>query len=171
MNTAKQSKNGMPNAHLHDLFVAELRDMLGGEKQLLKGLAKLAKSAQSKNLQKAFMDHISETETHIDRLKQVLQSLDLAPRGKKCKALEGLLKEADEIIEEFEGDEASDAALIAAAQKVEHYEIATYGCLVTYAKLMGHDKQAAILAETLEEEKVTDENLTEIAMSESNIGE
>src|SRR5690606_22932171 len=100
MVNTSNSKSTMPNAHLHDLFVAELRDMLGGEKQLQKGLEKLAKSAQSKTLQTAFKDHMSETETHIERLKKILQSLDLAPRGKKCKAIEGLLEEADEIMEE-----------------------------------------------------------------------
>lgn len=169
MKTRENAKNQMPNAHLHELFVDELRDMMGGERQLLKGLKKLANQAQSDSLKTAFQMHYEETQTHIDRLGEVLKSLGLSNRGKKCKAMEGLLNEAEEILEEFEGDEALDAALIAAAQKVEHYEIATYGCLVTYAKLMEHQEAAELLAQTLNEEKETDEKLTEIAMSEANV--
>src|SRR5690606_39203577 len=110
-----------------------------------------------------------QTEGHIDRLKKAFESIGKSARGKKCKAMEGLLEEADEIIESFEGDEALDAALIAAAQKVEHYEIASYGCLVTYAKLMGHTEAEELLSATLAEEKETDSLLTEIAMKESNV--
>lgn len=165
----KRENGQMPNPHLHELFVDELRDMLGGERQLLKGLKKMSSNAQSDTLKTAFEMHYAETETHIERLKEVLNNLGLAGRGKKCKAMEGLLSEAEEIIEEFEGDEALDAALIAAAQKVEHYEIATYGCLVTYAKLMDHKEAAEILGQTLNEEKETDLKLTDIAMSEANV--
>ncbi|RZK48716.1 MAG: ferritin-like domain-containing protein [Pedobacter sp.] len=159
----------MENSHLHDLFVDELKDIFGAEKQLLKGLQKMKKAAQGKQLQTAFENHYVETENQIEKLKEVFKSLDLFPRGKKCKAMEGLLEEADEILEEYEGDPAGDAALISAAQKVEHYEIASYGCLVTFAKLMNHDKAAEILSEILEEEKTTDVKLTEIAMSEANL--
>lgn len=164
----KTEKN-MPNAHLHDLFVDELRDILGAEKQLLKGLKKMSDAAVSETLKEAFNMHRTETEEQIERLKQVFASIDLTARAKKCKAMEGLLNEAEEIIEDFEGDEALDAALIAAAQKVEHYEIATYGCLVTYATLMEHDKAKELLQTTLEQEKETDIKLTEIAMSEANV--
>lgn len=167
---ASKNQNGkMPNEHLHELFVDELRDILGAERQLLKGLKKMANAAKSESLKTAFETHYSETEEHINRLKQVMESLGLAARGKKCKAMEGLLAEADEIIESFEGDESLDAALIAAAQKVEHYEIASYGCLVTYAKLMEHTDAKEILGTTLNEEKETDAKLTDIALSEANV--
>src|SRR3546814_9733050 len=125
---ASKNQNGkMPNEHLHELFVDELRDIMGAERQLLKGLKKMTNATKSESLKTAFETHYAETEEHINRLKQVMESLGLAARGKKCKAMEGLLAEADEIIESFEGDEAIDAALIAAAQKVEHYEIASIG--------------------------------------------
>lgn len=165
-----QSKNEatMKNAHLHELFVDELKDVLGAEKQLLKGLKKLASSAESPKLKEAFETHYAQTEGQIDRLKQVFQSLGLTARAKKCKAMEGLLEEAEEIIESFEGDQALDAALISAAQKVEHYEIASYGCLVTFAKLMEHTEAEELLAATLAEEKETDQLLTDIALSEVN---
>ena len=159
----------MPNGHLHELFVDELRDILGAEKQLLKGLKKLSNAAGSETLKNAFDTHYAQTEGQIERLKQVFSSIGLAARGKKCKAMEGLLGEADEITESFQDQpEVLDAALISAAQKVEHYEIASYGCLVTYAKLMEHTEAEQLLAETLAEEKDTDSLLTEIAMSEAN---
>ncbi|MDH5826861.1 ferritin-like domain-containing protein [Sphingobacterium faecium] len=170
---ARKNKEGnMPNAHLHELFVDELKDILGAEKQLLKGLKKLSAAANSDTLKKAFETHYEQTEGHIERLKSVFSSLDMTARGKKCKAMEGLLNEADEILEEFQDSpEVLDAALIAAAQKVEHYEIASYGCLVTYARLMEHSEAEGLLASTLEEEKETDVLLTEIAMSEANVGQ
>jgi ferritin-like metal-binding protein YciE len=160
---------GMPNEHLHELFVDELRDILGGERQLLKGLKKLANGAASPALKAAFEEHTQQTEEQIERLKAVFKSIGLSARGKKCKAMEGLLEEAEEIMEGFEGSAALDAALISAAQKVEHYEIASYGCLVTYARLMEHSEAEGLLMQTLEEEKNTDVKLTEIAMSEANI--
>lgn len=165
------NQGDMPNAHLHELFVDELRDIMGGERQLLKGLKKMKSAALSETLKTAFQTHYEQTEVHIERLKNVFSTLGMSGRGKKCKAMEGLLNEADEILEEFEDSpEVLDAALIAAAQKVEHYEIASYGCLVTYAKLMGHEEAKEILGQTLNEEKQTDELLTEIAMSEANMG-
>src|SRR5690606_6224328 len=129
-----KSNSNMPNGHLHELFVDELRDILGAEKQLLKGLKKMAGKASSETLKMAFEEHHAQTEGQIERLKQVFESVGLTARGKKCKAMEGLLEEADELIEEFEEGPVLDAALISAAQKVEHYEIASYGCLTTYAK-------------------------------------
>lgn len=168
MANSKQSLQDMPNGHLHELFVDELRDILGAEKQLLKGLKKMASSAGSETLKKAFQDHHAQTEGQIERLKQVFQSIGITARGKKCKAMEGLLEEADEIIESFEDEPVLDAALISAAQKVEHYEIASYGCLVTYAKLMEHSEAEELLAATLAEEKETDNLLTDIAMTEAN---
>lgn len=162
-------KSNMPNAHLHELFVDELRDIMGAERQLLKGLKKMSGKARSETLKMAFEKHLGQTETHIDRLKEVMQSIGIQVRSKKCKAMEGLLNEAEEIIDEFEDQDTLDAALIAAAQKVEHYEIASYGCLVTYAKLMEHKEAAELLGMTLNEEKETDEKLTEIAMAEANV--
>ncbi len=158
----------MPNAHLHELFVDEMRDILGAERQLLKGLKKLSTAAESEKLKKAFAQHYQQTEGHIERLKQAFDSIGKSARGKKCKAMEGLLNETDEIIDSFQGDKALDAALITAAQKVEHYEIATYGCLVTYAKLMEHRQAEELLAKTLSEEKNTDTLLTKIAMNGAN---
>ncbi|MCT1532667.1 DUF892 family protein [Sphingobacterium daejeonense] len=165
----KKQSGSMPNAHLHELFVDELKDILGAERQLLKGLKKLKDAANSETLSKAFQTHYEQTEGHIERLRSVFGELGLTARGKKCKAMEGLLAEAEEIIEEFQDSpEVVDAALIAAAQKVEHYEIASYGCLVTYASLMGHQEAQELLGMTLAEEKDTDALLTEIAMSEAN---
>jgi ferritin-like metal-binding protein YciE len=166
---ATQKNQDMPNAHLHELFVDELRDILGGEKQLLKGLKKMADNAINESLKTAFTEQYAQTEGQIERLKQVFSSIGLTARAKKCKAMEGLLGEADEIIESFAEDtQVLDAALIAAAQKVEHYEIASYGCLVTYAKLMEHTDAEQLLAQTLEEEKQTDVLLTDIAMQQVN---
>lgn len=166
---ANSKKNAdMPNGHLHELFVDELKDILGAEKQLLKGLKKMAGKASSNTLKAAFEEHYTQTEGQIERLKQVFESVGLTARGKKCKAMEGLLNEADELIEEFEEGPVLDAAMISAAQKVEHYEIASYGCLATYAQLMGHDEAKELLGTTLEEEKETDLKLTDIALTEVN---
>lgn len=128
----------------------------------------MSKAAENEQLKQAFEEHHSQTEGQIERLKEVFGALGVPARGKKCKAMEGLLEEADEIIENFEGDPALDAALISAAQKVEHYEIASYGCLVTFAKLMNHTEAEQMLQQTLDEEKQTDVLLTEIAVSSVN---
>ncbi len=171
MTNATEKSGKMPNGHLHELFVDELRDILGAERQLLKGLKKMAAAAVGDTLRAAFETHYTQTEEQIERLKQVFQSLGLSSRGKKCKAMEGLLEEAEEIIESFESDEeVLDAALISAAQKVEHYEIASYGCLVTYAQLMEHTEAEQLLSTTLAEEKETDSLLTDIALKEANTG-
>jgi ferritin-like metal-binding protein YciE len=171
MAKSKDTSANTPNGHLQELFVDELKDILGAEKQLLKGLKKLASSAGSETLKNAFNTHYTQTEGQIERLKQVFQSIGLTARAKNCKAMEGLLEEADEITDSFEDQpQVLDAALISAAQKVEHYEIASYGCLVTYAKLMGYTEAEELLAATLAEEKDTDSLLTEIAVSEANIG-
>ena len=144
---------------LRDSFVDELRDLLDAEKQLLKALPKMAKAAENEELQTAFEKHQKETEGQIKRLEQVFKEFGETPRGKKCKGMEGLIEEAKELIEEEEGD----AALIAAAQKSEHYEISAYGTLAAWAKALGEQKAQKLLAQTLEEEKATDEKLTEIA--------
>lgn len=165
----KEQKNKMPNQHLHKLFVDELKDTLSAEKQLLVALKKMQQEAVGKELKEAFGNHHQETQEHVNRLKEVFNHLELTARAKTCKAMQGLLAEADEIIISFDANPAKDAALIAAAQKVEHYEIATYGTLATYAHMMGHKKAETILRETLEEEKRTDSLLTEIAMRTANV--
>ncbi len=166
----KTKNNEMPNVHLHELFVDGLKDILGAERQLLPSLKTLGSAANSDVLKSAFETHFKQTEIQIDRLKSVFEELGLTARGKKCKAMKGLLEEAEEIMEEFkDSPEVLDAALIAAAQKVEHYEIATYGCLVTYAKLMQHSKAEELLSLTLTEEKETDQLLTVIAIESANL--
>lgn len=165
----KKQNNEMPNGHLHELFVDELKDVLSAEKQLVSALKKMQKEANGKALQEAFGTHLSQTEGHIDRLKQVFEHLGLSARSKTCKAMQGLLAEAEEIIADFSDDPAKDAALIAAAQKVEHYEIATYGTLVTYANMMGHKALESLLQKTLDEEKKTDRLLTDIAVNKANV--
>jgi ferritin-like metal-binding protein YciE len=169
METKKQMSSDMPNAHLHELFVDELRDILGAEKQLLKGLKKISSKTTNANLKHAFDEHLIETEHQVERLTEIFQSIGLSPRSKKCKAMQGLLEESEEIIDNFESGQVLDAALIAAAQKIEHYEIASYGCLLTYAKLMEHTRAEELLNESLIEEKAADVKLTEIAMAEVNV--
>src|SRR5215207_9060905 len=154
---------------LQDLFLNELRDIYHGEKQLLEALPRMAKAAGSPDLQAAFTKHLGETEGHVQRLEQILQSLGERMVGKRCKGMEGLVEEGKDIMEE-EGEEAVlDAALIAAAQKVEHYEIAAYGCLITYAGLLGDRNAEKLLKQTLGEEEATDKVLT--ALGESGINQ
>ena len=154
---------------LHDLFVHELKDIYSAEKQLVRALPKMAKAASSDRLREGIEEHLEQTEGHVERLEEIFESLDVRARGVKCAAMEGLIKEGSEIMEEDAEPSVKDAALIAAAQKVEHYEIATYGTLVTFANMMGHDKAEKLLQETLEEEKETDRKLTELAESEVNV--
>jgi ferritin-like metal-binding protein YciE len=156
-------KNG-----LHTLFLDELADMYSAEQQLTKALPKLARAAHSDQLREAFESHLEETENHVNRLKKVFESLNETPKGKKCKGIEGIIEEGKEILGEHEKGEELDAALIAAAQKAEHYEIASYGCLCTWADQMGHARAHELLGENLTEEKTADEKLTEIAMSRAN---
>ena len=153
----------MSLASLKDLFIDELRDTLSAEKQLLKALPKMAAASTSPDLRKGFEKHLRETEKQVERLKQVFNSIDETARAKTCKAMEGLIEEGSDIIEEDADPEVKDAALIAAAQKVEHYEIAAYGTLATWAKLLNFKKALGLLVQTLNEEKATDEKLTELA--------
>jgi len=153
---------------LHSLLVEQLRDILWAEKHLVKALPKMAKAAVDPELQKAFSSHLEETKGHVDRLEKIFQHLDLAARAKKCPAMEGLLAEADEIKDDFKGSEALDAALIAAAQKVEHYEIATYGTMRAFAKRLGYTEVVELLSATLEEEGAADKKLTKIALGDCN---
>ncbi len=148
---------------LRDLYVDHLRDLLDAEHQLTKALPKMAKAASAPDLQKAFTDHLQQTQGHVQRLEQVFQSLGVAARGKKCKAMEGLIAEGQELLEEDADPEVMDAGLIGAAQKVEHYEIAGYGTLRTYAQILGIKDQAKLLQQTLDEEGMADKLLTQIA--------
>jgi ferritin-like metal-binding protein YciE len=153
---------------LQSLFLEELKDIYHAEKQLVQALPRLAKAAHSPELRDAITAHLRETEGQVERLQQIFQDLGHAARGKRCKGMEGLIEEGKEIMEE-EGEPAViDAALIAGAQRVEHYEIAAYGCLRTYAQLLGHDKAVKLLSESLEEEEAADEKLNSIAESKVN---
>lgn len=154
---------------LRDFFEEGLKDIYWAEKALTKALPKMAKNATASALIHAFENHLKETEVHVTRLEQVFESLKLKAVGKKCDAMAGLLKEADGILEETKVGDVRDAAMIAAAQKVEHYEIATYGTLRVYAVTLGETKAALLLAKTLEDEKNADVKLTEIAMAHINV--
>ena len=153
---------------LHELFVDELADVYSAEQQLTKALPKMAKACESDELREAFESHLEETEEHVSRLEQVAKALDEKLKRKTCKAMKGLVEEAQELMKEQKDSSALDAALIAAAQKVEHYEIATYGTLCAWAKQMGHEEAVELLESTLEEERAADEKLTEIAESAAN---
>jgi ferritin-like metal-binding protein YciE len=154
---------------LDKLFLEELKDVYNAEKQILRALPRMAKTADSPELQQAFTKHLKETEGHVQRLERIFQELGQAARGKKCKGMEGLLEEGKEVLEEDGEPAVIDAALIASAQRVEHYEIAAYGCLRTYAQLLGHSQAGQLLQQTLEEEEAADQKLTDL--SESGINE
>ncbi len=158
----------MEDNELHELFLDQLADILNAEQQLIKALPRMAEAANSVELTAAFESHLAETENHITRLEEVFTSLDSPVKNKKCKAMEGLLQEGREMMAEMEGSPALDAALIAAAQKVEHYEIASYGTVCAWAEHMGHDDAVQLLAATLDEERAADEKLTAIAQSGVN---
>jgi ferritin-like metal-binding protein YciE len=147
-----------------DLLVEELKDLYSAENQLVKALPKMAKAATSDELREAFEEHLEQTETHAQRLEQIGKQLGESMKGKKCKAMEGLVEEGKEVLEEDMESGIRDLALIGAAQRVEHYEIAGYGTARTLAEISGEDKVAKILQETLDEEGETDKKLTEIAM-------
>src|SRR3954462_484713 len=151
-----------------DLLIEELKDLYSAESQLIKALPKMAKAAESEELKSAFEEHLEQTKTHAQRLEQVMEDLDESPKGKKCKAMEGLIEEGKEVMEEDAVPVILDLALITAAQKVEHYEIAGYGCARTLAELAGEKDVASTLQETLDEEGETDKLLTEIAL-ETNL--
>jgi ferritin-like metal-binding protein YciE len=150
---------------LHDLFVDELKDLYSAETQLTKALPKMAKAASSDELREAFESHLEETQGQIKRLDKIFKKLDASPKGKKCKAMEGLVEEGKEAIELDAEDAVRDAALIAAAQRVEHYEMAGYGTVRTYAQLLEMEDAVELLQETLDQEGAADQKLTEIAQS------
>lgn len=148
---------------LKELLVEELKDLYSAEKQITKALPKMVKAASSEKLKSAFQDHLKQTEEQVKRLEQIFEELGESPRGKKCKGMEGVLEEGAEMMQEDAEPEVKDAGLIAAAQHVEHYEIAGYGCVRTYAHLLGMKKVVKLLETTLEEEKTTDQKLTKLA--------
>jgi ferritin-like metal-binding protein YciE len=153
---------------MQDLLIDELRDIYHAEKQLTRALPKMARAASNGQLKEAFTQHLEETRGQIERLEQVFELLDTRTRGKPCHAMEGLIEEAKEIMEMGLGPELLDVALIAAAQKVEHYEIAGYGTLVALAQASGFSEAAQLLQETLDEEKKTDQLLNKLAISDVN---
>ena len=156
-------------ATLDDLLVHELQDLYDAEHQILKALPKMAKAATSDALRNAFQLHLRQTEGQIKRLEQVFAALGVPAKGQKCDGMAGLIKEGSKLMSEDVAPEVLDAALIAAAQKVEHYEIAGYGCVATYAELLGRTEIRDLLGQTLEEEETTDERLTELAEALINV--
>jgi ferritin-like metal-binding protein YciE len=153
----------MSKNSLKELYVEELKDLFSAENQLTKALPKMAKAASSEELRQGFEEHLQQTQGHVERLQQIFEMLGAKGSGKKCLGMEGLVKEGSEIMGEDFKDAMMDAALISAAQRVEHYEIAGYGTVIAYAELLGEAEQASLLRETLQEEKETDEKLTELA--------
>lgn len=153
---------------LQDLFEEELADIYDAENRLVKALPKMAKAATCEKLKEAIEAHLAETEGHVATLQNVFECFDLEVKGETCEATVGLIEEAEEIASDFKGSPAINAALVCAAQKIEHYEIASYGCLHEWAKLLGNDEAAALLEEILEEEKSANDGLTELARATCN---
>jgi ferritin-like metal-binding protein YciE len=153
---------------LRDLYVEQLKDLYSAEKQLVDALPKIADAASAPELKNAFREHLSQTRQHVERLEKIFQSLNESPKGETCEGMKGLIKEGEEMIKMKGQPEVIDAGLIAAAQRVEHYEIAGYGTVRTYAELLGEQEAVRLLERTLQEEEETDEKLTEIAESRIN---
>lgn len=153
---------------LHDLYVDELKDLYSAESQILKALPKMVKTASAPDLKAAFEDHLEKTEVHVQRLEQIFQELNQSPKGKKCHGMEGLLAEGKEMIEEDATADVKDAGLISAAQRVEHYEMAGYGSVRTYAQQLGYREAARLLQQTLDEEGDADHKLTQLAVTHIN---
>ena len=154
---------------LKDLYIDELKDLYNAENQLLKALPKMARKASAPELKRAFQDHLAQTEGHVNRLEKIFKGLGEKPTGKTCKAMKGLVEEGKEIIEEDGDDSVLDAALIGAAQRVEHYEIAGYGVVRTFASLLGENSAVDLLQRTLNEEGETDKKLTALAETVINV--
>ncbi len=154
---------------LQDLFIHELKDLYSAETQLVKALPKMAKAATHDDLKAGFEQHLEETKTHVERLNHIAEMCETKLTGHKCKAMQGLIEEGSDLIDEDAEDTVRDAGLIGAAQRVEHYEIAGYGTARALAQQLGHDEAAGLLGETLEEEKATDEKLTDLAESIVNV--
>jgi|SRR5690348_3043198 ferritin-like metal-binding protein YciE len=153
----------MKEGALKELYIKELRDAYDAEKQITKALPKMAKKASNSQLRQGFEEHLEQTKNHISRLEQIFEAVDESPKGESCAGMEGLIEEGSEIMDEDMEPEAMDAGLISAAQRVEHYEIAAYGTLRTYANILGENEAASMLQKTLDEEKQTDEKLTSLA--------
>jgi ferritin-like metal-binding protein YciE len=153
---------------LKDLFLGELADMYDAEHRIIKALPKMAKATTCTHLRDAFLSHLKETEGQVKKLEQVFRSFDEKAKGKTCEATVGLLKEGDEIASDFKDSAAINAALISAGQKVEHYEMASYGCLHEWARLLGNDEAAGLLEEILDEEKAANASLNDLALTRSN---
>jgi ferritin-like metal-binding protein YciE len=173
-NGTKQGNNPAPDNSnseqgFRDLFEDELKDIYWAEKALTKAIPKMIKNTTTEELAKALEDHLEVTKGHVDRLEEVFKILGKAARGKKCDAMDGLIKEAEEIMEDTPEGVVRDAGIISAGQKVEHYEIATYGTLCAFAKTLGEDEAASLLQQTLNEEKEADEKLTQVAESSVNL--
>lgn len=156
-------------ATLEDLYTDLLKDLYSAEKQLVKALPKMAKNAQAPDLQKAFQEHLKQTEGQVERIERIFTELGGSPRGKKCVGMEGLIEEGNELLQEEAEPDVLDAGLIAAAQKVEHYEIAGYGTARAWAQRLGYDKAARMLQETLDEESMANEKLNKIAETHVNM--
>ena len=154
---------------LRDLYLSELRDLYSAENQLVKALPKMAKAAQAPELRDAINEHLEVTKGQVSRLETIFKELEESPKGKKCKGMEGLIEEGKEVMDEGGTPAVCDAALIAAAQRVEHYEIAGYGCARTFANMLGFQEAGGLLQETLDEEADADKKLTEIAESAINV--
>jgi ferritin-like metal-binding protein YciE len=158
----------MTLTNLHDLYVDELKDLYSAENQILRALPLMAQAATAPALAAAFTGHLAETRVHVERLEAIFKKLDTTPNGKQCVAMAGLLSESEDLMGQRADPSVLDAALIAAAQRVEHYEMAGYGCVRTYARLLGEDQAADLLQETLDEEGTADKKLTHLAESVIN---
>ena len=154
---------------LQKLYIEELRDLYNAENQLVKALPKMAKHASHQELKQAFEDHLEQTKEHVERLDEIFKRLDERPTGKTCKGMKGLIEEGSEILEKDGDESVLDAALIGAAQRVEHYEIAGYGTVRTFANMLGENEAAELLQQTLDEEGEADKLLTELAESVVNV--
>lgn len=148
---------------LRELYIDELRDLYNSETQLVKALPKMAKASANDQLRETFEEHLRQTTEHVSRLEQIFEQLEEKPSGKKCLGMEGLVKEGSETLKEDFMEDVKDAAIIGAAQRVEHYEIAGYGTVRAFAELLGENEQVSLLEQTLEEEKQADQKLTELA--------
>jgi ferritin-like metal-binding protein YciE len=155
--------------NLQDLMMEDLKDVLHAENQIVKALPKMIKKTAHPDLQAAFEEHLEETKGHVERVEQVMELMGMPVKAKPCKAMKGIIEEGKEVMEEDAEDDVMDAALIGAAQKVEHYEIATYGTLCTYADLLGLKEAKKLLGQNLEEEKATDQKLSELAETVINL--
>lgn len=161
----------MSKDSLRELYIDELKDLYNAETQLVKALPKMAKAASNDQLRQAFEEHLRQTSEHVSRLEQIFEALDEKPTGKKCMGMEGLVKEGSEVMKEDYADEVKDAAIIGAAQRVEHYEMAGYGTVRAFAELLGETEHVSLLEETLNEEKQADEKLTQLAEEINSLAE